>query len=41
MVFESLNKHIKGKTVLSIAHRIGTIADSDKILVFDSGKIVE
>lgn len=41
MVFESLNKLSQGKTTLSIAHRISTIADANKIIVFDQGRIVE
>ncbi len=30
-----------GKTVISIAHRIETIKNSDEIFMFDKGKIVE
>lgn len=36
--FESL---LKGKTVMMIAHRLPTIKNADKILVFKDGKIVE
>ncbi len=31
----------KGKTTLTIAHRISTVKDSDMILVLDEGKLVE
>ena len=32
---------MKGKTTISIAHRINTIKNSDVIYVFEKGKIVE
>ena len=32
---------MKGKTTVSIAHRLDTIKNSDEILVFHDGKIVE
>jgi ABC-type multidrug transport system fused ATPase/permease subunit len=41
VVFESLNRLATGKTSISIAHRLSTITDANKIIVFDSGKIVE
>ena len=28
-------------TVLTVAHRLGTVIDSDKLLVMDSGRVVE
>jgi ABC-type transport system involved in Fe-S cluster assembly fused permease/ATPase subunit len=40
-VFENLNRISKGKTTISIAHRISTIVDANKIIVFHEGKIVE
>ena len=33
--------HLRGATVLTIAHRISTIADSSKIAVFEQGKLEE
>jgi len=30
-----------GKTVISIAHRIETIKNSDEIFMFEKGKIIE
>ena len=32
---------MKGKTVLAIAHRLSTLREMDRILVFDKGKIIE
>ena len=32
---------MKGKTVLAIAHRLSTLSQMDRILVFDKGKIIE
>lgn len=32
---------IKNKTVIIIAHRMRTIANADRIVVLDDGKIVE
>jgi ATP-binding cassette subfamily B protein len=36
----TLRKESKGKTVLIVTQRIGTIMDADKIIVIDAGKIV-
>jgi len=36
----ALKKEAKGKTILIVTQRIGTIMDADKIIVIDAGKIV-
>jgi len=41
IVQDSLNNLMIGKTSLVIAHRISTIKDSEEILMFGDGKIVE
>jgi len=38
---KSLQTLMKGKTVLAIAHRLSTLREMDRILVFQKGKIVE
>ena len=38
---EALERLSKGRTVLSIAHRISTLRNADKLIVIDKGRIVE
>lgn len=38
---EALSNLIKDKTVITIAHRLRTVADADKIVVLEQGRIVE
>ncbi len=38
---KALSELIKNKTVIIIAHRMRTIANANKIVVLDGGKIVE
>lgn len=37
----SLNRLMQGKTVIAIAHRLSTIAAMDRLVVMDSGRIIE
>lgn len=41
LIQRSFDKLIKNKTAIIIAHRLSTLKNVDRILVFDSGKIVE
>ena len=41
LVQRMLREAFTGCTVLTIAHRINTIVDSDKVLVLDSGNVAE
>lgn len=38
---EALAEAMKGRTTLAIAHRLGTIAKADRILVIEGGRLVE
>ena len=40
-LFQVLRSEFVGRTMLVIAHRISSIADSDLILVMDKGKVAE
>lgn len=41
VVQETIRSAFKDRTILTIAHRINTIMDNDKIIVLDKGRIVE
>ncbi len=41
VIQQSLHTLMLGKTTLVIAHRLSTLADMDRILVFDQGKVIE
>ncbi len=36
-----LSEYIKDKTIFIVAHRISTLSNSDNIIVFDKGQIIE
>ncbi len=38
---QALDEIGKGKTVITIAHRLSTVFDSDKIIVVESGRVIE
>ena len=40
-IWNTVREKLKNSTVITIAHRLNTIRDCDKILVFREGKVVE
>lgn len=41
LIQQGIEKELKEKTIITIAHRVSTLKDVDVIYVFDEGKIVE
>lgn len=41
LIMEQVKEKFKGKTIISIAHRIATLKNADKIVVLEDGKITE
>jgi subfamily B ATP-binding cassette protein MsbA len=41
LVQEAIDRLMQDRTTMVIAHRLSTVASADKILVMDSGRIVE
>jgi ATP-binding cassette subfamily B protein len=41
LVKEALDRLCRGRTVLTIAHRLSTVKDADRVVVLDHGRIVE
>jgi ATP-binding cassette subfamily B protein len=38
---EALARLVRGRTTFAIAHRLSTLRNADRLVVFDDGKIVE
>ena len=41
MIQETIRHQFKNCTVFTVAHRLHTVMDSDKILVLDDGEVME
>jgi ATP-binding cassette subfamily B protein len=41
VIVENLNEFYKGKTVITVAHRLSTVKNADQIVVLEKGEIIE
>lgn len=41
VITENLNEFYKGKTVITVAHRLSTVKNADQIIVLEKGEVVE
>lgn len=41
LIQQAISELTKGKTIITIAHRLATVQNADRILVVDDGRIVE
>ena len=41
LVYKSLNRHFRDRTMLIIAHRLSAVRQADRVLVFDGGRVAE
>ena len=41
LIQEALNRLAKGRTVITIAHRLDTIRNADRIVVMEKGQVVD
>lgn len=41
LILDAINKRVNNRTTIIIAHRLSTLKDCDRILVFDKGRIAE
>lgn len=41
VIMDNLNEFFKGRTVLTVAHRLSTVKNADQIIVLDNGEIAE
>ena len=38
---EAMDRLVKGRTTIAIAHRLSTLRNADRLLVMDSGEVIE
>ena len=41
LIQQAISELTRGKTIITIAHRLATVQNADQILVVDNGRIVE